>query len=99
MPVNRRSFAAALGAFARAARLRCTALAQVWPERPIRLIVPFPPGGGAGVISRQRAERTDRLTLDCNEPFPSSVAAFAAFMRAGQAKWAAIVRDIGIRID
>jgi len=97
--MNRRSFAAALGAFARAAALRAPALAQVWPGRPIRLVVPFPPAGITDVISRQRAERTDRLALDGSEPFPSSVAAFAAFMRAEQAKWAASVRDIGIRID
>ena len=33
------------------------ALAQAWPVQPIRPIVPFPPGGGTDVISRQLAER------------------------------------------
>jgi tripartite-type tricarboxylate transporter receptor subunit TctC len=55
--MNRRRFSAALGAFSLASALRGPALAQVWPERPIRLIVPFPPGGGTDVISRQLAER------------------------------------------
>ena len=34
-----------------------SALAQGWPARPIRLIVPFPPGGGTDVVSRTLADR------------------------------------------
>ena len=55
--MNRRRFSAALGAAVLAAALHEPTLAQVWPERPIRLIVPFPAGGGTDVISRQLAER------------------------------------------
>ncbi len=55
--MNRREFATALGAVALAAIGQGRAAAQAWPDRPIRLIVPFPPGGGTDVISRQLAER------------------------------------------
>ncbi len=60
--LDRRGVLAAFGALALGAAPRHGALAQTWPARPIRLIVPFPPGGGTDVISRQLAERIGAAT-------------------------------------
>jgi tripartite-type tricarboxylate transporter receptor subunit TctC len=38
--------------------LACTAApAQTWPSKPVRVIVPFPPGGGTDVIGRVLSQR------------------------------------------
>jgi tripartite-type tricarboxylate transporter receptor subunit TctC len=48
-----------------AAVLWCTALAQQWPARPVRIVVAYPPGGGIDVMARQIA---DRLTTAWGQP-------------------------------
>lgn len=54
MPITRRSVLAAAAALPAVE----VALAQeAWPARPIRFIVPFPPGGSTDVLSRVIAER------------------------------------------
>jgi tripartite-type tricarboxylate transporter receptor subunit TctC len=60
--MHRRGFCVGTGAAAVSALLPELAFAQNWPARPIRMIVPFPPGGGTDVISRQLAERITNAT-------------------------------------
>ena len=45
-----------------ACTLPATALAQAWPQKPIKMIVPFPAGGGTDFIGRLAAKHlTERL--------------------------------------
>jgi len=61
MKLPRRQFlhlaagAAALPAVSRVAR------AQAYPTRPIRLVIPFPPGGGFDAVGRPWAEKIKPL--------------------------------------
>ena len=36
------------------------AVAQEWPNKPIRWIVPFPPGGAMDVMARALAEKSSK---------------------------------------
>jgi tripartite-type tricarboxylate transporter receptor subunit TctC len=43
------------------APLGAAAAETAWPQRPIRMIVPFPPGGPTDIVARVLAERMSRL--------------------------------------
>ncbi|MFO1330246.1 MAG: tripartite tricarboxylate transporter substrate binding protein [Rubrivivax sp.] len=45
-----------------AATLCGGAFAQAWPAKPIRLVVPFPPGGGTDIIARETSQRVAKAT-------------------------------------
>ncbi len=49
MTLNRRTLLMASGAMA---TVGMPALAQAWPNKPIKLIVPYPPGGSSDIIAR-----------------------------------------------
>ncbi|WP_338665315.1 tripartite tricarboxylate transporter substrate binding protein [Pararoseomonas sp. SCSIO 73927] len=57
--MNRRTILLAATGIAAA---RGAAAQEPWPTRPIRLIIPYPPGGGTDVISREMAARLGALT-------------------------------------
>ena len=69
----------------------CTgSFAQAWPSKAIRIIVPFPPGGGTDVIVRETSqmmtlgtlradERVARLLLDLSARFTRRGYAAAEF--------------------
>src|SRR5437870_4350506 len=49
--------ACAAGAVALAALFPLDSAAQAWPSRPIKMIVPFPAGGGSDTVARVVSER------------------------------------------
>lgn len=51
-PLSRAFLAAAL-----ALAFMHSTQAQAWPEKPIRVIVPYPPGGPSDIVLRSAAEK------------------------------------------
>jgi tripartite-type tricarboxylate transporter receptor subunit TctC len=55
--MRRREFLATVAALGGSAALPRSALAQKYPERPVRLVIPFPPGGVYDAVGRPWAEK------------------------------------------
>lgn len=60
-----------------AALISGTSIAQTWPERPVRVIVPFAPGGGTDIFTRVMAPRLSEVlgqqVIVDNRPGGSSI--------------------------
>lgn len=50
-----------IAAFAIGAMLSAAAIAQPWPQRPVKFIVPFPAGGAADIPARMLAEKLSEM--------------------------------------
>jgi tripartite-type tricarboxylate transporter receptor subunit TctC len=68
--IRRREFIVTLGsavtcplaaAFALAPAVSSPALAQGWPARPVRIVVPYAPGGSTDTVARITADRLSRI--------------------------------------
>lgn len=61
-------------------------LAQAWPERPLRFVIPFSPGGGPDVVLRLMAEplakRLGQPVVVENRPGASGIVALEAIAKA-----------------
>ena len=57
LSTRRRAFFALFGGVALILATAATAAAQSFPTRPIRLIVPYPPGGGTDIVARVIGQR------------------------------------------
>jgi tripartite-type tricarboxylate transporter receptor subunit TctC len=60
--MNFRTLPLALAAVVSAAVLPAAAFAQGYPSKPIRVIVPFPPGGGTDIIAREVSQKVAAST-------------------------------------
>jgi tripartite-type tricarboxylate transporter receptor subunit TctC len=55
--ISRRTFVASAAVLAGTTALHAFAQSDQWPNRPIKLIVPFPPGGGNDTLARLLSEQ------------------------------------------
>jgi tripartite-type tricarboxylate transporter receptor subunit TctC len=65
-PSRRHALRAAVAAAATAALPSSWAQGSAWPNKPVRVIVPFPPGGATDIVGREISER---LAAALGQPF------------------------------
>jgi tripartite-type tricarboxylate transporter receptor subunit TctC len=79
------------------------AQAQTFPSKPVRLIVPFPPGGGTDLISRAIAPKLSeawgqQVVVD-NRPGAASLVGTEIAMRAAPDGYTLLLADAGFTIN
>ena len=86
-PPSRRSFLNGAAALSLGASLPMPAFAQAWPNKPVRILVPFGAGGIADITVRIVAERLgdklgQRFVIE-NQPGPGGINAARAALQGG----------------
>ena len=74
------------------------ASAQPWPAKPIRLIVPFPPGGPTDLVGREAAIIL-RDALGATVHPSKSPEEFVAYIRVEHARWGEVIKSAGVKIE
>ena len=75
-----------------------TADAQSYPNKPIRLMVPFPPGGSTNVMARSLAAALSK-SLGQAVIVGSTPDQFRACVKAESEKWGKAVKASGASVD
>ena len=86
--LNRRNAVLALGAFAANPALHSQAANTTWPSKPVRIINPFPVGGGpdgtARIVGEKLARMWNQAVVIENRPGGNGFIAIDAFKRGAQ---------------
>jgi hypothetical protein len=75
------------------------AAAQAWPAKPIRIIVPYTPGGSSDIIARAISQPLSQALPQGAEVYTMTPPEFAQFFERERAKWAAVVTKSGVKLD
>jgi tripartite-type tricarboxylate transporter receptor subunit TctC len=99
MSVSRRSFLAAAGAAALYGAAPAVRAQQNWPERNVRLVVPYPAGGSSDIIARAisqpLSETLKQTVIVDNRPGANGNLGAAIVAQSGQDQHTFLLCDVG----
>lgn len=75
--------------------LPVTVLAQAYPSKPVRVVVPYPPGSTPDIVGRTLSERLQKGF----DVIASSPEEFSRWIRAESEKWSNVIRASGATAD